>query len=336
MAAGGCRSSAPAASTLLAVKGQLPKAWLKQLPSPWQPKLLEEPQQLLNLVEQGTLEPGLLALGDGWAQQLDHARLKPLEADALLAQLAPLAAAPSRLFAPPGSVPVAFPWAFGTWLVLLRSRADLDRQRSRGWELLLDPSLQGRLVLPSSPRVVIDLALRQLGLDPASSSALEAPGLIDQVRRLAQQALAFDDSQGLNLLLAAEADAAVVPSHQAIPLLQKDPRLTAFLPETGSPLWWQLLLRPAPLTQGQELPPLPLEWLRDGLTAPLLDRLLAAGWVPPLPRAQLEPLLRSWPERLRGLLLPPEPVLSRCTNLVVLTGLERRRWQAIWDQALSG
>ncbi|MBM5790756.1 MAG: hypothetical protein FJ053_03170 [Cyanobacteria bacterium M_surface_10_m1_298] len=336
MAAGGCSSSAPPASTLLGVKGQLPKAWLKQLPSSWRPQLMEGPQQVLTLLEQGAVEPGLLALGDGWAQELDRARLQPLQAEALLEQLAPFAAAPSRLFAPVGSMPVAFPWAFGTWLLLLRNRADLERQRRRGWELLMDPSLKGKVVLPSSPRLVIDLALRQLGLSTTDPASLEHSGMRQQVRALVAQAQSLDESHGLNLLLAGEAEAAVVPSHQAIPLLQKDPRLSAFLPDSGSPLWWQLLLRPAPLDSLHELPPLPLEWLRDGCTAPLVDRLLAAGWVPPLPRPQLDALLRRWPPRLRPLLLPPEPVLSRCTNLVAFSPTERKRWQSLWDQALSG
>ena len=335
LAAGGCSPAAPPAPTLLGVKGQLPKAWLKQLPSPWRSQLLEGPQQVLALVEQGTAEPGLLALGDGWAQQLDRARLQPLQAEALLEGLAPFAAAPSRLFGPPGSRPVAFPWAFGTWLLLLRNRADLERQRSRGWEVLLDPSLKGKLVLPSSPRVVIDLALRQLGLSSTDPASLEDPRLLQQVRELVNQAQSLDESQGINLLLAGDAEAAVVPSHQAIPLLQKDPRLTAVLPDSGSPFWWQLLLRPAPLGSLSDSPPLPLEWLRDGFTEPLVDRLLAGGWVPPLPRPQLEGVLRRWPPRLRPLLLPPEAVLKRCSNLVAFTPLERKRWQAIWDQALS-
>ena len=46
--------------------------------------------------------------------------------------------------------------------------------------------------------------------------------------------------------------------------------LQALLPASGSPLWWNLLLRPAGASR-----PVPLEWLRDGLTLPLLDRLLA-------------------------------------------------------------
>jgi len=340
-AAAGCAPARTGQPQLLSVKGDLPKAWLQELPSPWQPRALESPEQLLSLVDRSALQEqplagaALLALGDGWAQQLDRARLQPLEAPALLEQLAPMAQAPSRLFAAEGAVPLAFPWAFGTWLLVLRSRPDLWRQRELGWSLLLDPSLRGKVVLPSSPRVVIELALRQLGLSSGDPQALSNPALPQQLSQLVGQALALDERDGLNLLLAGEADAAVVPCHRAIPLLKKDPRLSAFLPESGSPLWWQLLLRLPPQDAAGGDPPLPLEWVRDGLSLPLLDRLLASGWVPPLPRQRLEPVLQRWPERLRPLLLPSEAVLQRCNNLPVFTPAERSRWQTRWDQSLS-
>jgi putative spermidine/putrescine transport system substrate-binding protein len=81
---------------------------------------------------------------------------------------------------------------------------------------------------------------------------------------------------------------------------------------------------------------LPLEWIRDGLNLPLLDRLLAAGWVPPLPVAQLAPALNRWPQRLRPLLLPSSDVLARCTNLLPLQAADRQRLQTLWDQAMAG
>jgi putative spermidine/putrescine transport system substrate-binding protein len=318
---------------LLLVRGQLPAAWLKALPEPWRPRPLETPQAVLQASASPQPATTLVALGDGWAQQLQRARLRPLAVEGLLRELAPLAASPSRLFAPEGAPTLAFPWAFGTWVLLLRNRPDLLRRRQEGWSLLLDPSLRRRLVLPSSPRVVIDLALRQLGLAPADPAALEDPRLSDQLAQLRRQVLAFDERDGVQLLLAGEADAAVVPSQRALPLLLRDPRLEALLPESGSPLSWQLLLQLA--ADGDTSAPLPLEWLRDGLTLPLLDRLLAAGWVPPLPPQRLQPALARWPQRLRPLLLPPPAVLARCSNLPPFSPTEQRRWQALWDSAMA-
>ena len=322
------------AGRLLSVRGQLPSAWLKALPSSWRSQVLESPAELLEQLGSPSPVSRLISLGDGWVQQLPLAELQPINAPALLELLDPIAQAPSRLFAGANAAPKAIPWAFGTWVILLRNRPDLLQRQSEGWALLLDPSLQGRLVLPASPRLLIALAQRQLSANTVGVPSSEDAALVDQVRRLHRQALSLDESQGLNFLLAGDADAAVVTSQRAMPLLQRDPRLMAFLPATGSPLWWQLLVRQGPM--GSTAAPLPLEWLRDGLSLPLLDRLLAAGWVPPLPAAQLAPALKRWPARLRPLLLPPPAVLERCTNLEPLSAAQRQGLQQLWDQAMAG
>jgi hypothetical protein len=331
---GGCRAlggrwggGGAGEALLLSARGSLPPAWIKGLPDPWRAQTLDAPAAVVQAA--GRPAAAMLQLGDGWALQLPAAALQPFGAEALLAQLDPLAQPVSRLFRPEGAAALAFPWAFGTWVLLLRNRPDLLRRRSEGWTLLLEPSLRQKLVLPSSPRLVMELALRQLGLASGDPAALDDPRLVPQLRRLRQQALALDERDGLNLLLAGDAEAAVVPSHRAVALLLSDPRLAALLPASGSPLWWSLLLRPAGAST-----PVPLEWLRDGLRLPLLDRLLAGGWVPPLPRARLAPALARWPEPVRQLLLPPEPVLARCNSLPPFTAAQQQRWQAVWDQAM--
>ncbi|MBV2351591.1 hypothetical protein KUL97_07720 [Synechococcus sp. HK05] len=322
----GCRRGA-AAGRLLTVRGQLPPSWLKALPSAWRSQVLEDPAELLEQLQRPSDQPSLSSLGDGWLQQLPAGLLQPIEAAALLELLDPIAQAPSRLFAGPDAAVKAFPWAFGTWVILLRNRPDLLRRQGEGWSLLLDPSLRQRLVLPASPRLLLELARRQLSLPPGAVD----PRLVEQLQRLHAQAISLDERQGLNFLLAGDADAAVVTSQRAVPLLQRDPRLAAVLPASGSPLWWQLLVRTGPAGS-----PLPLEWIRDGLSLPLLDRLLAAGWVPPLPAAVLQPALQRWPRRLRPLLLPPPDLLARCTNLPPLTPAERQDLQQLWDQAMAG
>lgn len=329
----GCRRSV--AGQVLAVRSALPQPWLKALPAGWNSRLFESPQALLEHTQQLPLSSALISLSDGWAAPLPREQLLPLDAAPLLDQLDPMAKPVSRLFAPAESPALAFPWAFGTWVVLLRNRSDLFARREEGWNLLLDPSLRGRLVLPASPRVLIELVLRQLERVAADATALADPRLPSQLRRLHAQALSLDERDGVNFLLAGDADAAVVTSQQALPLLQRDQRLTAFLPASGSPLWWQLLLHWQPAQAGARSP-WPLEWLRDGIQAPLLPRLLRAGWVPPLPTEVLADALAAWPERLRTLLVPPPVVLSRCTTLMPLNAEEQQRWQHLWDQSLPG
>ncbi|MFN7228901.1 MAG: twin-arginine translocation pathway signal [Synechococcaceae cyanobacterium] len=296
--------------TLLAVRGDMPAAWLRRLPDPWRLRSFDGAAALLAAAPSAG---ALLALSDGWAATLPQGRLQPLTGAvaALLGRLDPAAAAVSRLHGPAGAPVVAFPWAVTPWLLVLRGRPDLARRGAEGWDLLQDPSLRGRLVLPASPRVVIALA----------------GGDGDRLRRLRRQAIACNDRDALSLLLNGDADAAVVPRQPVLPLLRRDPRLQALL-LPGAPLSWSLLLATAGLGAAP-----PLAWLEQLLAAPLLPRLLAAGWVPPLPRRRLEPALAAMEPRQRQLLLPPTDLWQSCVSLPPLAPAERQRLQALWDGA---
>jgi len=295
---------------LAARRGDLPDRWLRQLPREWQLRWLDGPAQVQDASRAASERPALVQLGDGWASALPRATWEPFGHGEILSRLDASAAAASRLFAGAEQPPLAFPWSANPWLLVLRERPDLARQASLGWDLLLDPSLSGKVVLPSSPRVVMALVEQ----DP------------QRLCRLRRQALAQDDRQGLNLLLSGPAEAAVLPRQQVVTLLRRDPRLVVLLPPQGSPLAWSMLLRPS----GSAFSP-PAEWLEAILQPPLLPRVLAAGWVPPLPRASLSAALQGFPPSVARLLLPPEPVLQRCKDLPPLQSQERNQLQELWN-----
>jgi hypothetical protein len=326
---GGCGRGAGV--RLVHGRGELPAAWAKRLPDPWRSQAVDGPEAVL-----AATGAGLLQLGDGWLGELTTRGWKPFApagtpgAAELWDGLAPLAQPLTRLFRPGPGPALAYPWAFGTWLLVLRNRRDLVARSAEGWSLLLDPSLRGQLVLPSSPRVVIDLALRQLALPPDEPAAVEDPRLGGQLSRLRRQAVAFDDRDGLNLLLSGRAEAAVLPSQRVLPLLRSDTRLTALLPDSGSPLWWNLLLRPLESPQ-----PPPIPWLLQAREAPLVSRLLAAGWVPPVPRQRLASVLAGWPAAVAALLYPDAALLGRCTSLPPLGPEQHQRLQDLWDRSGS-
>lgn len=319
-----CRS-APGPELLLA-EADLPAAWLKQLPAPWRTRQVADAAAVQKavrelgqrpapaLVTPGLVAPGLVALSDGWASGLSRQQLQSFEAPRLWARLAAFSAPVARLYGPVGEAQLAFPWAYSPWVIALRSRPDLAARRQEGWQLLLDPSLRGRLVLPSSPRISLEI----MGGD------------FERLERLRAQALAYDDRDGLNLLLSGDAEAAVLPLQRLIPLLRRDQRLAVIWPDSGAPLSWQLLLRPA--GAAPSAPP-PLEWLGAVLEQPLLEGLLARGWVPPLPQADLAPVARRFPESIAALLLPGDGLLQRCWSLPSLSVPQQLAQQNLWDAA---
>jgi len=309
----GCAATTP--PRLLSSRGDLPAAWIARLPRPWQSQLLEGPDQVRSSLQgPSPRRPALAQLSDGWAATVSQADLQPIGTPALLARLDPAAAPVARLFAADPAQQLAFPWAINPWVLLLRNRPDLVRRRAEGWELLLDPSLAGAVVLPSSPRVVLEL--------------VDGDG--ERLRRLRRQAAAFDDHDGLSLLLSGRAEAAVVPRQRVVQLLRRDPRLAVVLPDQGAPLGWNLLLSSA------GAPVAPIDWLAEVLQPPVLPRLLAAGWVPPLPDAVLESAVEAFPPELRHLLHPPAAVRARWRSLPPLSPAEQLRLQALWDGAAPG
>jgi len=309
-----CRS-APGPELLLA-EADLPAAWLKQLPAPWRTRQVADAAAVQKAVRElgQRPAPGLVALSDGWASGLSRQQLQSFEAPRLWARLAAFSAPVARLYGPPAAGQLAFPWAYSPWVIALRSRSDLAARRQEGWQLLLDPSLRGRLVLPSSPRISLEI----MGGD------------FERLERLRAQALAYDDRDGLNLLLSGDAEAAVLPLQRLIPLLRRDQRLAVIWPDSGAPLSWQLLLRPA--GAAQSAPP-PLEWLGAVLEQPLLEQLLARGLVPPLPQADLAPVARRFPESIAALLLPGDGLLQRCWSLPPLSVPQQLAQQNLWDAA---
>ncbi|MCX5927763.1 MAG: twin-arginine translocation pathway signal [Cyanobium sp. LacPavin_0920_WC12_MAG_63_22] len=309
-----CRP-APGPELLLA-EADLPAAWLRQLPAPWRTRQVADAAAVQKAVRElgQRPAPGLVVLSDGWASGLSRQQLQSFEAPRLWARLAAFSAPVARLYAPPAAGQLAFPWAYSPWVIALRSRPDLAARRQEGWQLLLDPSLRGRLVLPSSPRISLEI----MGGD------------FERLERLRAQALAYDDRDGLNLLLSGDAEAVVLPLQRLIPLLRRDQRLAVIWPDSGAPLSWQLLLRPA---GGPPSAPPPLEWLGAVLEQPLLEQLLARGLVPPLPQADLAPVARSFPESIAALLLPGDGLLQRCWSLPPLSVPQQLAQQNLWDAA---
>ena len=304
----GCRSTS-AAPRFLAAKDGIPRPWRESLPSPW--RFLATSGT--DLVADAELEqPDLLALSDGWLTRIPPDQLQDLEAAPLQSKLdakarAFLASLPSRRAAQ------VLPVGVSPWVMVLRRRESWLGSARRSWNVLLDPSLQGRIVLPASPRWVMNLADHLDGDDP--------------LPRLRQQVLTLDDRQGLNWLLKGEAQLVVLPLQRCMPLLRRDPRLTAVLP-IG-----HLCIGHCWFVPAQTRKPLPRAWVEQAWSEPMASSLLRQGWRPPLSRQELEPAGQSIPSRWRQLALPDPEFWSRCWSLPPVTTSEQNQMAQRWTQS---
>ena len=291
-----------------AARGLLPKDWSDQLPSPWTRSWQEA--GIMDPEDKERLGGDLLALNDGWLQGLPPDQLQRIQAPPLEQRLGAQA---RRFLEQQGEqrAGMVLPVGVSPWVLLFRNGAEWAEAAKAGWDVLLQPSLAGQVILPASPRWVIDLADR-CGGDAA-------------LQRLRQQLLTMDDRRATNWLLKDKARVVVLPLQRCMSLLRRDPRLTAVIPNSGAPLHWTLLVRPKETRE-----PLPQAWVDAAWTPPLRRTLLLNGWRAPLTPDVMENHRKSLPRPWHYLLLPPASLWERCWSLPPLTAEERLVLQDRW------
>ena len=292
----------------------LPKAWLDLLPKPWAFKPLEAKSVLNSSDLVLAANTDLLAIGDGWISGLATGILQPIGAGETFSRLNNqanefLKGFHSDLFSR------ILPIGLSPWVMLFRNGKEWFPRAKEGWNVLLDQSLAGHVVLPASPRIVMSIADR-----------ISEP---DALRKLRSQALTFDDRNSLNWLLAGKARVAILPLYRCFRSLSRDPRLSIAIPQSGTPLHWTVLVRP-----GKANEPLPTDWLEKAWEMPLLGELISRGWMPPLPHSELLHAMQNVPDVYKPLLLPPESFWKECWSLPTLTPFESNRLEQRWVQSI--
>nr|AUG32768.1 hypothetical protein PLO_796 [Paulinella longichromatophora] len=312
----GCEYSKLRRSTLLYSRGSLPYQWRKLLPSHWRSNSVANSGEIVN--QAISTHPDLIQLSDAWAQLLDPNDLDSWDGVPLLRELALFAKPITHILKQDICREIALPIAFSPWLLVICNRPDLVARFSEGWHLLLDPTIRGKVVFPSSPRVLIDIAQRM-------------EGGLKMLPNLRRSVLSFDRHYGLNLLLNGDAEISILPARQAIQLLPEHPHLKGLLPKEGTLLTWDVMVRPS-----QSQKSLPIDWIKAAWERPLLDQLIASGWVPPLPLARLQGVLNKLelPDEWIELLYPEESLLNKCSSLLPLDISERKKLQDIWTKSM--
>ena len=310
---------------LVYVKGQGPQAWLQQLPKSWTAQARPSMEYLA--ADLGTKAIDLAMVGEAWLPQL-RSRLQPFGSPELIQPLLKAARDPAVLGGT-AAAPTAFPWAFGSWVMVFRNQPDwAERGRGEGWSLLAAAELQDAWILPASPRVVMALALQSLGRSPNTTDLPLVPGLAPRLATVVRRARAFDSRHALTRLVNGHGSAAVVPSWTVIPQLLRDQRLVAVQPTASPPLLsWQVLVRP------RRAGPIPTPWLQVFTTGSVLNTLFQAGFCPPLPIAALQPQLAQQPAAT--LLHPGDKPMAQAETLRPLTPEHRMQYQQVWDEAMG-
>ncbi|MBE9177456.1 extracellular solute-binding protein [Oculatella sp. LEGE 06141] len=215
----------------------------------------------------------LITLGDFWlTSAIQQGLIQPLEIDTLSGweQLPANWQAFVRRdrqgqLAETGDIWAA-PYRWGTLMMAYSVEAFEDLGWApTDWDDLWRPELRGYLSLPDSPRSVIGLVLKRLGQSVNAADIASLPELNSELRQLHQQVKVYSSDAYLQPLLLGDTWIAVGWSTDILPVIERDRRIAAVVPESGTILTSDLWVRPAtappPTATNDGLANLPQRWI---------------------------------------------------------------------------
>ena len=206
--------------------------------------------------------------------------------------------------------------------------------RITDWDDLLLPGLKGRIAFIDSPRELVGVALKTLGLGYNSTVAdMAACGVSEsdvatRVKRLIDQVKVFSNLDHVRALQAGEVVVVVGWSDDLVPLEQRSASAELAVPLSGTALWadlWCVPSRAAGGAEDGEPSPLLPAWLELPLQPARLRKSLKGGASPltlPLEDGSLTKKCRpvrsklSGEAKLGGDMVPSEAIMSRSEFLL--------------------
>ncbi|MEM8604991.1 MAG: extracellular solute-binding protein [Cyanobacteria bacterium P01_H01_bin.121] len=230
----------------------------------------------------------------------------------------------------------AIPYRWGS-LVLVYSRRAFQRLgwEPTQWQDLWRPELAGRVSLPSHPRIVLGLMLKQFGASANHPNPGQVSGLSDLLDQGRSHIKTYTATDYLQPLLREDTWIAVGWSTDVLPRLEKYRQLAAVVPEPGTLLSADLWVRPNPAKSASETAPSPLlteldrQWLSYWLNPDLAETLqiFAYGTSPLALRDTSTPDVLT-----QNRLLPTLKQQQNSEFLLPLTPASQTAYMDLWNQ----
>ena len=255
----------------------------------------------------------LLILNDGWINTLPFALLKEIKATYIRDKFSNQANSfldglgddyKNRIF----------PLAVSPWVVLFRNENSLALQNKNSWEVIFSSALTNQIVFPNSPYLLISIA-RKIGF-------------INDFSKLKSQAKLYDDQNALNWVVSGRANAAILPLSSCVDSLIKDPRLTALLPQEGSPLNWTVLASPELSEE-----PFPTDWFNSLWGPKYLRHVIRKGFLPPNSFSYIRKKNINISQTNQSIFIPKENIWNKCWSLPLLSFEEKEDLALNWNNS---
>ena len=156
IALSGCKSSYKK-SIFRATSSSIPRIWLEDLPSEWIYREIKANAHTDRLFSYIDSVDDLISIGDGWINEIPKDFLKPIDSYDFSA----LKSKKSIKFIEklkPKLRNKVLPIGFSPWVMLFRNGDKWLNRANESWDVLLEEDLRGKIVFPSSKRIVIDIS----------------------------------------------------------------------------------------------------------------------------------------------------------------------------------
>ena len=269
-------------------------------------------------IQQGLIQPLPLAEIPGW-EQLPNPWQKFVQRDSqgLLSESGKLWAAPYR---------------WGTLMMVYRTEAFQQRSwKPTDWKDLWRSELKQQISLPDSARAVIGLTLKKLG---QSVNLPELPpNLESELRSLHQQVKFYSSDAYLQPLILEDTEVAVGWSTDILPLLERDRRLAAVVPQSGTLLTADFWVSPVQAVATGDRLALLKKWIGFHWTPQTATQLtLLSSAASPLFNATAASPVRPVPDLLKSksLLLPAADIQQRSELLLPIAAPMLEQYRRLW------
>ena len=206
-----------------------------------------------------------------------------------------------------------FPIGVVPYTIIIKNNKELINSARTSWDFLLSKKLNGKIIFPQSPRIILSIAQK------INSS--------NSLKKLKNQAMLFDDKNILNWLINSDAIVAIVPYSLCSKYLKIDPRLSLVFPSQGVPLMWHFLLSRSNLNSA-----ILIQWIKSLENKSIVDKLVSQGWYLPFNSDYLQSKYKSVMFPTSG---PSEKCWQNSWSFPVLTNEQKINLENIWNESLS-
>ena len=256
---------------IMALRGSVPQVWMADFRTAlegygivsmsFKPTLKDIYKEL----ETTTVDA--VTLGDAWLDKaIQEGCIQPLEEPERYRYWKGLSPRWKRLVRRQGGSVYGIPYRWGCTVVVYRQDKLKARGRISDWDDLLMPALGRRIAFMDSPREIVGIALKTLGMSYNSSSldmrrcGISEDDVIRRVAALVSQARVISNTDHIRAYSAGDVDVIVGSSDDLIPLAQKSSNSALIVPSSGTALWADVWCIPSHAAGGAQ----------DGEPSPLL------------------------------------------------------------------